>query len=159
MSEEESKVAGDEQVTKARILRQDYADVQGKEAGLGVLSRLCLVLGIVGVLGCILAGVVTGRLVLLAAGLAVLAAGLVLFVIFGALSEIIRLLKAANGLPYTGTISGSGTGTIYICSDCGSLNYPDIPRCRKCGAEFGRQETQGLPEGPQEASPPPEKGD
>ncbi len=80
---------------------------------------------------------------LLAVGIALLIAGLILFVIFGALSEIIRLLKAANGLPYTGTISGSGTGTIYVCSDCGSLNYPDIAKCRKCGAEFEKQGSEG----------------
>jgi len=140
MSTEEKIVSDEAPAPKARIIRQDYKDVQGKEAGLGVLSRLCLVLGIVGILGCILAGVATGRLILLAAGIVLLIAGLILFVIFGALSEIIRLLKAAAGLPYTGTISGSGTGTIYICSDCGSLNYPDVPKCRKCGAEFEKPE-------------------
>jgi hypothetical protein len=143
MSPEENTVSNEAPVPKARILRQDYKDIQGKEAGLSVLSRLCLVTGIVGVLLCIIAGLAIGRLSLLAAGIALLIAGLILFVIFGALSEIIRLLKAANGLPYTGTISGSGTGTIYICSDCGSLNYPDIAKCRKCGVEFETQGSEG----------------
>jgi len=140
MTQEQPNPSGNASETKARIIRQEYKDVQGREAGLGVLSRLCLVLGIVGVLGCILAAVATGRLNLIAVGLGILIAGLILYVILGALSEIIRLLKAANGLPYTGTISGSGSGTIYICSDCGSLNYPDIPKCRKCGAEFEKEE-------------------
>jgi len=140
MNQGEQNPSDDAPEAKAKIIAQDYKDVQGKEAGLGVLSRLCLVIGIVGVLGCILAGIATGRLILLAVGMGILIAGLILFVIFGALSEIIRLLKAVAGLPYTGTISGSGTGTIYICSDCGSLNYPDIPKCRKCGAEFAKPE-------------------
>jgi hypothetical protein len=143
MSPEEENVPGEAPAPKARILRQEYKDIQGKEAGLSVLSRLCLVAGIVGVMGCIVVGLAIGRLSLLAVGIALLIAGLILFVIFGALSEIIRLLKAANGLPYTGTISGSGTGTIYVCSDCGSLNYPDITKCRKCGAEFERQGPEG----------------
>ena len=143
MSPEEDTVSNEAPVPKARILRQDYKDIQGKEAGLSVLSRLCLVTGIVGVLACIIAGLAIGRLSLLSFGIALLIAGLILFVIFGALSEIIRLLKAANGLPYTGAISGSGTGTIYVCSDCGSLNYPDIAKCRKCGAEFERQGSEG----------------
>jgi hypothetical protein len=143
MSPEEESVSGEAPVPKARILRQEYKDIQGKEAGLSVLSRLSLVAGIVGIMGCIIAGLAIGRLSLLAVGIAILITGLILFVIFGALSEIIRLLKAANGLPYTGTISGSGTGTIYVCSDCGSLNYPDITKCRKCGAEFERQGAEG----------------
>jgi DNA-directed RNA polymerase subunit RPC12/RpoP len=143
MSPEDNTVSNEAPVPKARIVRQDYKDIQGKEAGLSVLSRLCLVAGIVGVLACIIAGLAIGRLSLLAAGIALLMAGLILFVIFGALSEIIRLLKAVNGLPYTGTISGSGTGTIYVCSDCGSLNYPDIDKCRKCGAEFEKQGSEG----------------
>jgi hypothetical protein len=142
MSPEENTVSDEAPAPKARIIRQDYKDIQGKEAGLSVLSRLCLVAGIVGVLFCIISGLAIGKLSLLAVGIALLIAGLILFVIFGALSEIIRLLKAANGLPYTGTISGSGTGTIYVCSDCGSLNYPDIPKCRKCGAEFERQDSE-----------------
>ena len=139
----ENTISNEATVPKARILRQDYKDIQGKEASLSVLSRLCLVAGIVGVLACIIAGLAIGRLSLLAFGIALLIACLILFVIFGALSEIIRLLKAVNGLPYTGTISGSGTGTIYICSDCGSLNYPDIAKCRKCGAEFETQGSEG----------------
>jgi len=143
MGPEDNTISKEIPVPKARIVRQDYKDIQGKEAGLSVLSRLCLVAGIVGVLGCIIAGLAIGRLSLLAVGIVILVTGLILFVIFGALSEIIRLLKAANGLPYTGTISGSGTGTIYVCSDCGSLNYPDIAKCRKCGAEFERQEPEG----------------
>ena len=142
MSQEEQNTTVDAPAPKARIIRQEYKDIQGKEAGLSVLSRLCLVAGIVGVLSCIIAGLAMGKLSLLAVGIALLVAGLILFVIFGALSEIIRLLKAANGLPYTGTISGSGTGTIYVCSDCGSLNYPDIAKCRKCGAEFEKQEPE-----------------
>jgi hypothetical protein len=143
MSPEDNTVSNEAPVPKARIIRQEYKDIQGKEAGLSVLSRLCLVAGIVGVLACIIAGLAMGMLSLLAVGIAILVAGLILFVIFGALSEIIRLLKAANGLPYTGTISGSGTGSIYVCSDCGSLNYPDIAKCRKCGAEFEGQGSEG----------------
>jgi DNA-directed RNA polymerase subunit RPC12/RpoP len=143
MSPEDNAVSNEAPVPKARILRQEYKDIQGKEAGLSVLSRLCLVAGIVGVLACVIAGLAIGKLILLAVGMALLIAGLILFVIFGALSEIIRLVKAANGLPYTGTISGSGTGTIYVCSDCGSLNYPDIAKCRKCGAEFEKQGSEG----------------
>jgi hypothetical protein len=141
MSPEQDALPGEAPVPKARILRQEYKDIQGKEAGLSVLSRLSLVTGIVGILACIITGLAVGRLSLLAVGIGILIAGLIFFVIFGALSEIIRLLKAANGLPYTGTISGSGTGTIYVCSDCGSLNYPDIAKCRKCGAEFEISDT------------------
>ncbi len=136
MNQEEHSPSGYEPAPKAKIIRQEYKDVLGKEAGLGMLSRLSLVAGIVGVLGCIIAGSITGKLNLLAVGMLILVAGLVLYVIFGAFSEIIRLLKAVAGIPYTGTISGSGTGTIHICSDCGSLNYPDVPKCRKCGTEF-----------------------
>lgn len=136
MTHDEHIATDDAPVPKAKIIRQDYKDIQGKEAGLGVLSRFCLVFGIVGVLLCIIMGSILGELLLLVVGVLILITGLILFVIFGALSEIIRLLKAVAGIPYTGTISGSGTGTIYICSDCGSLNYPDVPRCRKCGTEF-----------------------
>jgi hypothetical protein len=143
MSPEESTASDSAPFQKARLIRQDYKDIQGKEAGLGVLSRLCLVAGIVGVLGCVITGLAVGRLSMLAIGITLLMTGLILFIIFGALSEIIRLLKAANGLPYSGTISGSGSGTIYICSECGRLNYPDIAKCRKCGAEFEQPESEG----------------
>lgn len=140
MTDDEQIATDDTPAPKAKIIRQDYKDVHGREAGLGVLSRFCLVFGIVGVLSCIIVGSILGELLLLAAGVLILIAGLILFVIFGALSEIIRLLKAVAGMPYTGTISGSGTGTIYVCSDCGSLNYPDVPKCRKCGTEFENTE-------------------
>jgi len=136
MAQEEQTPESEAPAPKARIIRQDYKDIQGKEAGLGILSRFCLVFGIVGVIGCIVAGSIAGQLILIPVGLVILVTGLILYVVFGALSEIIRLLKAVAGIPYTGTISGSGTGTIYVCSDCGSLNYPDVPKCRKCGTEF-----------------------
>ena len=139
MNQEQQHLYGETQETKARIIRQDYQDVLGREAGLGVLSRICLVFSVVGILGSILAAIATGRLNLIVIGLGILITGLILYVIFGALSEIIRLLKAANGLPYTGTISGSSSGTIYVCSECGSLNYPDITKCKKCGAEFEKE--------------------
>ena len=56
MSPEENTLSNEARVPKARILRQEYKDIQGKEAGLSVLSRLCLVAGIVGVLACVIAG-------------------------------------------------------------------------------------------------------
>jgi hypothetical protein len=126
----------------AKIIREEYHDIQGRESGLSVISRLCLVLGIVGVLGSILASTALGELSLFAFGIGILVLGLVLYVIFGALSEIIRLLKAIAGFPYTGNVSGTGCGTIHVCSDCGSLNYADVLKCRKCGVEFEQEKQE-----------------
>ena len=66
--------------------------------------------------------------------------GIVFFIIFGALSEIIALLKKLCGIPCSTHISGTGKGTIFLCSECGSMNWADSLKCSRCGVEFDSDE-------------------
>jgi hypothetical protein len=138
MKEEEQT---DQPVKQAEILERFVTDHAGKEAGLAVASRIYMVMGFVGLAGCILAAILTANLWWFAGSLLCLFIGVTLSVLFGALSEITRLLKSLAGLPYAGTISGAGPGgTIHVCSECGALAWPDSKKCKKCKAEFVKKE-------------------
>jgi hypothetical protein len=143
MSKEKLKPYQDAPAVKATIIEQAVTDMLGREAGLSVASRLCLVIGVVGLLASILAVIVTrGGFIWFAAGFLCLFAGVTLFILFGALSEIIRLLKALAGLPYDGAISGNSRGTIHTCSACGALAWQSSSVCKKCGAQFEKPEPE-----------------
>ena len=105
----------------ARIIKEEVADTTGKEAGLAIIGRLFLVAGI-------------------ALALASMVIGIVVFIIFGALSEIIALLKKLCGIPCSTHISGTGKGTIFLCSECGSMTWADSLKCSRCGVEFDSEE-------------------
>lgn len=69
-------------------------------------------------------------------GFAAIVQGFVMWVLFRAGAEIIRLLKKSNGLKFTGKITQPVTHHSYKCSLCGEANTADSKRCWSCGAEF-----------------------
>jgi hypothetical protein len=123
-------------VLTAEIIEETIHDTHGKEHGLGVASRLYLVLGVVAAVGGVLASALTANLAWIPAGMLALFVGITFHLVFGAQAEIIRLLKAQSGELYSGTISGNEKSRVFICSECGSSNYADVPVCRKCKAVF-----------------------
>jgi predicted RNA-binding Zn-ribbon protein involved in translation (DUF1610 family) len=125
----------------AQIIKETVADTLGKEAGLALIGRLFLVAGIAMVLASITAAIIRGEFFWLASGAVCMVLGIVLFIIFSALSEIIALLKKLCGLPCSTHISGTSTGTIFLCSECGSMTWADSLKCNKCGAEFDSEES------------------
>jgi hypothetical protein len=129
----------------AEILERYVTDTVGREAGLGVASRFYMVLGFVCAVASVLVALLTGNLWWLAGIPVCLFTGTTLFVLFGALSEITMLLKRLAGLPYSGTISGTGEGsTLYVCSECGALAWKDSIKCEKCKSVFvKKQENPG----------------
>lgn len=125
-----------EEYVKAQIVQKHYRDTQGKERGLLVASRSFLAAGIIACLAGVAAAIATGSFLWLAAGFVCALAGGVLFLLFGALSEIIILLKKLLGLPVKGAVSGTQAGTVHLCSACGNLVWPDSEKCDSCGADF-----------------------
>ncbi len=132
------KDAGQEPVLKdAEIIEKYVTDTVGREAGLGVASRFYMVLGFVCAVASVLVALLTGNLWWLAGIPVCLFTGTTLFIHFGAQAEITRLLKRIAGMPYTGSISGTGEGAIlYICSECGALAWKDSLKCEKCKSVF-----------------------
>jgi len=128
----------------ARIIKETVADTVGKEAGLALIGRLFLVTGIAFALASIAAMIVRGEFFWLAYGALSMVLGIVFFIIFSALSEIIALLKKLCGLPCSTRISGTGKGTIFLCSECGSLAWADSDKCNKCGARFDESDPEVL---------------
>jgi hypothetical protein len=123
-------------IPMARIIQETIHDTHGKEEGLSVASRLYLVLGFAGLVGSVVASIACGNLAWILAGLLALFLGITFYLVFGAQAEIIRLLKANSGVLYSGTVSGNEKSRVFICSECGSSNWPDAPVCRKCKASF-----------------------
>jgi len=63
--------------------------------------------------------------------------GVVLYVLFKAGAEIIRLLKKSVGLKFSGQISQpTPSVATYTCSACGQPVDPNSKRCLGCGAQF-----------------------
>ncbi|HNY65496.1 MAG TPA: zinc ribbon domain-containing protein [Deltaproteobacteria bacterium] len=120
----------------ARIVTQPFKDTEGREAALPVIGRIFLVAGILAALSGVVATILTASFLWLVSGIGCLVLGAAFFVLFGALAEVIILLKRIAGLPYKGAISGMTEGTISVCSDCGSLVYPDNVKCPHCSADF-----------------------
>ncbi len=106
----------------AEIIRETIRSTEGREYGLSVASRLYNVIGIVGCVASVIAAAATRDLSWILAGLLVLFIGASFSLVYGALAEVIRLLKANSGELYSGTISGSEKSEVYICSDCGTSN-------------------------------------
>ena len=130
------KIRPGEVYMKAQIVQKHYRDTQGKERGLLVASRSFLAAGIIACLCGVAATALTGSFLWLAAGVVSVVAGGVLFLLFGALSEIIILLKNLLGLPVKGAVSGTQAGTVHLCSACGNLVWPDSEKCDSCGADL-----------------------
>lgn len=127
----------------ARIVQEHFKDTQGKEAGLPVIARIFLVSGITACMGSIVPTILNASFLWLGLGIVSLILGIVFYVLFGALAEIIILLKRLSGLPARGIVSGMKEGTISICSECGSLVYPDNLKCTSCGIDFEPGEAAG----------------
>jgi hypothetical protein len=123
----------------AHILAQPFRDTEGKEAALPVIGKIFLVTGIAGCIAGVVVTSLTASFLWLGLGIAGLVLGIALHVLFGALAEVIVLLKRIAGLPCKGIISGMTEGTISICSDCGSMVYPDNVKCPSCGVDFAPQ--------------------
>lgn len=69
-------------------------------------------------------------------GVVAIAQGFVMWVLFRAGAEIIRLLKKSNGLKFTGEITQPVAHHIYRCSLCGMFfESPNKKQC-SCGAVF-----------------------
>ncbi len=120
----------------ARIIKETVADTVGREAGLAITGRLFLVAGVALMLASMAAMIIRGEFFWPAYGAVCMVLGIVFFIIFSALSEIIALLKRLCGLPCGTRISGTSKGTIFLCSECGSMTWADSLKCNKCGAEF-----------------------
>lgn len=120
----------------AHIVQEHFKDTEGREAGLPVAARIFLVSGIVAALAGIVVTILTGFFVWIGIGIACLILGIVCFLLFGALAEIIILLKRLSGLPARGMVSGMKEGTVFLCSECGSPAWPDSAKCTKCGVNF-----------------------
>ena len=120
----------------AGIIKETVADTVGREAGLAITGRLFLVAGVVLMLASIAAMIIRGEFFWPAYGAVCMVLGIVFFIIFSALSEIIALLKKLCGLPCSTQISGTSKGTIFFCSECGAMTWADALKCNKCGAEF-----------------------
>ncbi|HHO76743.1 MAG TPA: hypothetical protein ENN05_09995 [Deltaproteobacteria bacterium] len=126
----------------ARIITQTFEDTEGKEAGLAVIARACLVLGIGSVFVCIVLVILRAEFFWLAYGAVSMVFCAVCYLIFSALSEIIVLLKRLCGIPCSSAVSGTKTGTIYLCSQCGSMAWADSIKCEGCGEEFNSGDDQ-----------------
>lgn len=120
----------------ARIVAQPFRDTSGREEALPVVARIFLVAGIVAALAGVVVTILTASFLWLGLGIASLILGTAFFVLFNALAEVIVLLKRLSGLPCKGVISGMTEGTISVCSECGSLVYPDNVKCPSCNVEF-----------------------
>jgi hypothetical protein len=144
----EQNTAQDQILKDAEILERYVTDTTGREAGLGVASRIYMVMGFVGAVASVIIALFTGNLWWLTGILVCLFIGTTLFVLFGALSEITMLLKSIAGLPYSGTISGTGAGsTLYVCSECGALAWADSIKCEKCKSVFAKKQETGDKQG------------
>jgi DNA-directed RNA polymerase subunit RPC12/RpoP len=140
----ENATAQEPVLKDAEIIERYVTDTVGREAGLGVASRFYMVLGFVCAVASVLVALLTGDLRWLAGIPISLFTGTTLFVHFGAQAEIIRLLKKTAGMPYTGTITGTGEGsTLYICSECGALAWKDSVKCEKCKSVFVKKQDTG----------------
>ena len=74
-------------------------------------------------------------------GIGVIAQGIMLWILFKAAAEVIRLLKKLNGLPYGGVIAEIyGSGTQYTCTECGTPVAPNAKFCANCGVKFENEE-------------------
>jgi hypothetical protein len=120
----------------AHIIRQTVQDTLGKEAALGVIGRLYLVLGLVSAVGGAVLSAWLGSFAWLGAGLVFLAFGTALHVLFGALAEVIALLKRLCGLKSAIGISGTSSGEISLCSECGAMVYSTSEKCPRCKERF-----------------------
>ncbi|HDP24488.1 MAG TPA: hypothetical protein ENN34_03495 [Deltaproteobacteria bacterium] len=120
----------------ARIITQSIEDTQGREAGISIAARIFLVAGFAGIpVGAVLT-IASARFTWLVLGVGCMLMGVSLYLILISLAEIIRLLKKLCGFPYSGVISGTGTGTIAICSECSSLVWRNSTTCSSCGADL-----------------------
>ncbi len=110
---------------------------QGLEKAIDVVAWTLLVVGGLAllVLGFVASGDAgpAGFLVVLNPAVVVV----VVFLVLRALAEILRLLKSAAGLPYSGTISGSRTVPELRCGRCRNVLH-DADRCDACGASIER---------------------
>ena len=120
----------------ATIISETITDTAGKEAGLAVAARVFLVAGIVFLLVSIALMTVLGEFFWVGCGVLCMILGVVIFMIFSALAEIIILLKKLCGVPCSGVVSGTKAGEIFTCSECGAMTWADSKKCDKCGVEF-----------------------
>ena len=125
----------------AEIVEETIHATRGKEESLDIASRLYIVLGFVGFVGGIIVSAATGILWWILAGVFMLFLGVSFSLVYSAQAEVIRLLKAHSGMLYSGTVSGNETSRVYICSECGTSNWADVPVCRKCMATFEKKES------------------
>jgi len=116
----------------ARIIRQTVQDNLGKEAGLAVIGRAFLVSGILAALVGTGFAIWLGEFVWIFGGIFFLIFSVAMHVLFGALSEVVVLLKRLCGLPCSIPVSGTASGVIFLCSECGTMVYESSEKCPKC---------------------------
>ena len=120
----------------ARVIEEIIADKTGRESALAIAGRVFLVAGIVFMLLSVAIMIIRGEFFWAVYGIICMILGLVFFMIFSALAEIIILLKKLCGLPCRGVVSGTKTGSIFVCSECGAMTWADSTKCEKCGVVF-----------------------
>lgn len=126
----------------ARIIRQTFQDNLGKEAGLAVMGRAFIASGVVAALIGIACAIWLGAFAWIFAGLSWLVISAAFHVLFGALSEVIVLLKRLCGLPCSIPVSGTASGEIFLCSECGAMVYESSEKCGRCGESLERCEEE-----------------
>lgn len=124
-------------------MERTVQDTLGKEAALGVIGRSYLVFGIVSALAGTAVTAWLGSFAWMAAGMVFLAIGIAVHVLFGAVGEVIVLLKRLCGVPTSVPVSGTTSGTIHVCSECGAMVYASSERCPRCKETFGAPEGEG----------------
>ena len=110
----------------------------GKEGQISALAVFFLVIGIVGLIAClILAGLDTRPSpILIVIGIVCLIQGIAFFIFLSTGAEIVRLLKKQNGLNYGGEITEPSVVISFKCSKCGTAvsEYKDV--CPNCDSKF-----------------------
>lgn len=124
----------------ARIVRQTVEDHLGKEAGLAVIGRAFLVSGILAALAGTGFALWLGEFIWIFGGLFFLVFSVAMHVLFGGISEVIVLLKRLCGIPCSVPISGTASGEIFLCSECGAMVYSSSEKCPKCKESFDTAE-------------------
>jgi DNA-directed RNA polymerase subunit RPC12/RpoP len=72
-------------------------------------------------------------------GVVAIVLGVVVWLLFGAGAEVIRLLKHVNQSKFTGQITQRSAHRSYKCSLCGATAKPAQLKCFRCGAEFTQE--------------------
>ena len=102
-----------------KVIEKPLGYSGGREGQLVSVAWLVLILGILGAVTCVILAIVDKSALWFVLGLGSLLEGVVLYVAFQAVAEVIRLLKMENGLHFGGEVMTAKPTLSYVCSECG----------------------------------------